>query len=108
MVGGLLNSILIALMLYSITGSIMYFSICLFILKKSGLNLSVLIKDISKICIIGFLALLPVVIMRGFGVQPITTVAGGCISMLLYYVVIYFHDRDLRRLVSRILVHHSM
>ncbi|HPJ95071.1 MAG TPA: oligosaccharide flippase family protein [Deltaproteobacteria bacterium] len=108
MVGGLLNSILIALMLYSITGSIMYFSICLFILKKSGLNLSMLVKNIFPICIIVFLALLPVVIMRGFGVQPITTVAGGCISMLLYYVVIYFHDRDLRRLVSRILVHHSM
>lgn len=102
MVGGLLNSILIALMLYSITGSIMYFSICLFILKKSGLNLSVLIKDTSKICIMGFLALLPVVIMKGFNTQPLITVLGGLISLFFYYIVIYVRDKDLQYLVGRL------
>lgn len=102
MAGGLLNSILIALMLYSITGSIMYFSICIFILKKSGLNLSMLVKDIFPICIIGFLALLPVVIMKGFNTQPLITVLGGLISLFFYYVVIYVRDKDLQYLVGRL------
>jgi len=100
--GGLLNSILIALMLYSITGSVMYFCICIFILKKSGLNLSMLIKDILQICTIGFLALLPVIIMKGFDVHPLITVLGGLVSLFFYYIVTYVRDRDFQYLVGRL------
>lgn len=102
MLGGLFNSILIALMLYSITGSIMYFSICILILKKSGVNLSMLIKDVLQICTIGFLALLPVVIMKGINAQPLITVLSGLISLFIYYIVIYVCDRDLQYLVGRL------
>jgi len=100
MIGGFYKSIMVALMLFSVTGAIMYLGLCLFILKKSGVSISMLVREVLQSCIIAFIALLPVAILKGFRVQSFIAVIAGCLSLLFYYGILYLHDKELQKLVA--------
>jgi O-antigen/teichoic acid export membrane protein len=100
MIGGFLNSILISLTLFSVAGAVLYLFLCLFLLKKSGLTMAILISGALQMGIIAFIALFPVVILKGIGAQSLTTVIAGCLSVIIYYVILYFRDEELRKLVA--------
>ena len=106
MIGGFLNSITMALILFSITGAIMYCCLCLFLLKKAGTTLKLLTHDILKILLIAFISLLPVVLLEGYGVQPMTATIASCLCILLYYTILYLSDKELQKLMSRFFIRH--
>lgn len=99
-IGGLFNSILTALALFSVTGAIIYLGLCLFILKKSGLAVSMLVRDVLHTNGIAIIAILPVVILKGFGTQPVISVIAACLSLLLYYGILYYSDKELQELAE--------
>lgn len=99
-IGGLLNSILISLMLFSITGAIMYFYFCLFILKKAGLTMKMLTNETLRLIAIAIITLLPVIVLKGYGIQSLAVVITGCISALLYYTILYSCDKELQQLIA--------
>ena len=99
-IGGFLNSILLALMLFAITGAIMYFGFCLFLLKKSGVSMSMLVSRALQMFVIVVISLLPVAILKGFGAQSLIAVIAGCLSLPLYYLILYLRDDELKKLVA--------
>lgn len=100
-IGGFMDSIIVALMLFSITGSIMYFFFCIFILRKSGLKMKVLVDDTLRIFTIAFIALLPVVVLKVYGTQSLTVIIiADFLSAVLYYTLLYFLDPELQKLVA--------
>jgi O-antigen/teichoic acid export membrane protein len=99
-IGGFSNSILLALFLFSISGAILYLILCLVILKKSNVILSMKTKDALRSAIIVIVVLLPVVILKSFGFQSVIIFISACFCLALYYVIIYFHDRQLQELME--------
>jgi len=102
-IGGLLKSVLTALVLFSFTGALLYLGLCLFILKKSGSKMSMLSKDVLQAGIISLIAIFPVVILKVFDSQPLTSVIAACLSLLLFYVILYFRDEELQKLMAGIM-----
>lgn len=103
-IGGLLHSILISLMLFSITGAIMYFYFCLFILKKAGLTLKMLTHDTFRLIAMAIITMLPVIVLKGYGVQSSAFVITGCVTALLYYTILYYRDKKLQKLIASYIV----
>ena len=99
-VGGLLNSILISLILFSITGTAMYFFFCLFILKKAGLSMAIISNDMLRLIAISFITILPVFVLKIYGVKSLVIVMVGCGTALLYYTIFYFRDEELKKLLT--------
>lgn len=99
-IGGLLNSIMISLMLFSLTGAIMYFYFCLFILKKAGLTMKMLTNDTLRLIAIAIITMLPVIVLKGYGVQSLAVVITGCMTALLYYTILYSCDKELQKLIA--------
>ncbi|MFC1867384.1 lipopolysaccharide biosynthesis protein [Thermodesulfobacteriota bacterium] len=99
--GGIANSILISLMLYAGTGTIMWIGLCVYLLWKAGLPIRFLARDALQIMVIAAIALVPLVVLKGYGIQPALAMISGCLSALLYYTILYFRDEDLQRLVAR-------
>lgn len=106
-IGGFLNSILIALVLFSITGSMLYLYLCLLILQKSGIKLSAIAGDTLKALFIALVALLPVAVLKVYDIQPVLIAITGCLSILLYYITIFFRDETVRKLVTGIFARHT-
>jgi len=99
-IGGLLNSVLIALILFSFTGAILYLGLCMLILKKSGVKKPVLLKDILRSGMICLIVISPVIICIVFSAEPLYSVIAACSSFLLYLVILYFRDNDLQTLLK--------
>jgi len=99
LIGGFLNSVMTALMLFSFTGAILYLGLCLLILRKSGSKISILVKDVLQTGIISLIAVLPVVIIKVCDFQPLISVIAACLSLLFFYMLLYFRDEELRKLV---------
>jgi lipopolysaccharide exporter len=98
-IGGLLNSVLIALMLFSFTGAILYLGLCLLILTKSGVKKYVLVKDILGTGMVSFIAIIPVIIFVVFSAKPLYSVIVAGLSFFLYLIILYFRDNDLQTLL---------
>lgn len=88
-IGGLADSIIIALVLYSVTGAIINLFMCLFIISKTGLAIRFLALDIFKICFYICIALLPVIITKVYGVSHINIFISVCLSLIVYYTIVY-------------------
>lgn len=99
--GGLAQSILITLLLYSGTGTVMWVGICLYLLSKANLPLRLLARDSVRIIFVAVILLLPLAALKGCSVQPNLAVLAGCLSALLYYTILYFRDKNLQTLVTR-------
>jgi len=100
-IGGLTGSILLALLLYAGTGTVMYGRLCLYLLNKSGLTARSWYRDVCKVVINAAVSLMPVIFLKFYGAQSLFIVIAGCLSALLYYALIYFHDEELRKLFMR-------
>ena len=99
--GGFTGSILLALLLYAATGTIMWGGLCLYLLNKSGLTVRLWYRDVCKVVINAAISLMPVIFLKFYGTQSLFIVIAGCLSALLYYALIYFHDEELRKLFAR-------
>jgi len=100
LIGGFVNNILIALLLFSITGAIIYFGLLVFLLRKACISMSVLFQDSLRMGMIGFIILLPIAILKGFSIQASVIVMTGCLALIIYYIILYFQDKELNKLVS--------
>jgi len=103
MIGGFFNSVKVSLMLFSITGSIIYFCLCLFFLDKAGLTMKVLFRDIYQMILIAFILILPVIVLKNYGVQTWAVVIVGCLCGLIYYAILYYRDKELKKLMTFII-----
>jgi len=99
-IGGLNSSILIALILYAGTGSIMWIGLCVYLLKKTCVPIHVLVPDVLKIMLIALIALLPVAVLKVYAVQNLYVVVAGCLATILYYTVLYFQDKEFQEIVA--------
>jgi len=100
LIGGLADNILLALLLYSGTGTVMWCGFCLYLLKKAEVMLSNVYRDAIKIVTMVILACLPLVVLKFFAIRPQYVVIACCLSALLYYTLLYFHDDDIRTLLA--------
>lgn len=100
-IGGLTGSILLALLLYAGTGTIMWGGLCLYLLNKTGLTVKLWYCDVCKIVINAAVSLMPVIFLKFYGTQSLFIVVVGCLSALLYYGLLYFHDEELQKLFAR-------
>lgn len=98
--GGLANSILMALMLYAGTGTVMWIGLCVYLFWKAGSPIRVLVRDVMQAMGIAAIALLPLLVLKGCGVRPLFIVIAGCLSGFFYYTILYFRDEELRKLVA--------
>ena len=99
-IGGLMGSVLTALILFSASGTLLYLCLCLIILKKSGVIMSMIAKDTLKISLIIIIALLPVSIFKTIGSQPMIILVTGCLCLPLYYSALCCFDEELQRLLA--------
>lgn len=100
-IGGLSGSILLALLLYAGSGTIIWCGMCLYLLSKAGLTVGLWYCDVCKVFIYAAISLMPVIFLKFYGTQSLFIVIAGCLSALLYYALIYFHDEELRKLFAR-------
>jgi len=99
-IGGFKGSILIALILYAGTGAILWCGFCFYLMYMSGVRLHLLSHDFRKILWMILISLLPVVLLKFLGFQPLITVVAGFFSFLLYYVLLYFQDEEIQKLFA--------
>ena len=65
--------------------------------------MTVLAKDVVQTGIISLIAIFPVVILKIFDSQPLTSVIAACLSLLLFYIILYFRDEELQKLMAGIM-----
>ena len=99
-VGGLSNSIFLALSLYSGSGTAIWIFLCVYMLWKAGLPLRLVACDAFQTIFIAAIASAPVVFSKGFGVSKINVVIIGCLSSFLYYTILYFRDEEVKTIAS--------
>ncbi len=97
--GGLTGSILLALMLYAGTGTIMWIGLCLYLLNKADLKYALLARDTFPIVVAAMISLLPILGLKVYSAQPLTVIIAGCLCTVLYYIIIYFRDKELQKLL---------
>jgi len=99
-IGGLSKSILLALLLYAGTGTILWCGLCFFLLIKAGLTFQMMMRDTLKIAVVAAVALLPVCLLKTFGLQPLYIVIAECLCALFYYAFLYFQDEEMQKLFT--------
>ena len=98
-IGGFLNNIFISLALFSFSGVLMYFYLCLYILRKSEVSIGDLTYDLLRIIFIAIVVMSPILILKMYGVRSMFILSIGCVSLLVYYVILFLFDRTLRKLM---------
>ena len=98
--GGLAKSIFVALSLYSGSGMILWILFSVYLLKKVGLTIQMMARDTFEIIIVSLIVLLPLIALKIYSIEPLYTVIAGCLSAILYYTILYFRDKELRKLVD--------
>ncbi len=100
-IGGLKGSILLALILYTTTGTILWCGFCFYLMYVSGVKLHDLSADCLKLMAMILLSLLPVVPLKFMGLEPIIIFIAGITSILLYYILLYLQDKEIQNLFVR-------
>ncbi len=100
LIGGLMNRVVVSLVLFSITGAVLYCLFCLFILNKAGVTTKCVINGSLGPIAIAFAALSPVIIMKICGASPTALVIAGCITAVINYAILFFHDKELKKLLA--------
>jgi lipopolysaccharide exporter len=102
-IGGILQSIVLSLALFSVSGALLYLGLCILILKKSGTKLSMLSRHIVQTAGIAAIAILPVLIFKISGTGPLFSMGAAILSLLIYYGTLYLRDEELQQLFARFL-----
>lgn len=105
-IGGATNSILVALLLYSSTGTIIWVVLCIYFFRKVGLSIRLLTERARLISIILFVAIAPISIAKIFSMHIILLVVIACLCTFGYYLLFFFYNQDLQIFIKTSLLKH--
>jgi O-antigen/teichoic acid export membrane protein len=102
-IGGIYHDVYLSLMLFTVTGGIIYLLFGWWIILESGVSLSGLFRSISKYLVMGLLSLSIVVfIMHIFVLNPLASVMLGVICILPYYLFLSYSDNEIKAFFSQL------
>lgn len=99
LIGGFAGNILLSLVLYAGSGTVMWIGLCLYLVSKAGSSVRSLSGYTLKVFTMSLIVLLPVILVKTYVSQPVLVVISGCFSCLLYYSIVYCRDESIRKLV---------
>jgi lipopolysaccharide exporter len=95
-IGGLLGSVYLALILFSISGVISWMWFCFWLLLKSGLSLGRILNIFGEFFLLSFPFLLISAYVTYFTSQSsIVIILAGGLCTLFYYVIVFGRDKEL-------------
>lgn len=97
MIGGALQNIIIALSLFSLSGTILWIWFFIYVIKKSEVKIYVTVQMMLKHLLIGLLFTLPLILGKWMlGLNSLNIVIISVVSSITYYSFIVYQNRKLR------------
>jgi lipopolysaccharide exporter len=102
-IGGVYGNPVVALILFSITGTIFWGWMNLYILKISGVAYRTGLKDFLRFILVAFAAASPLIVAKYLSVSLYTLLIVAGIATCIYYAVVVFKDPILKKEFTGIL-----
>ena len=103
-IGGVLGDVVLALALFSSSGTLIWAWFCIYLVSHSGVKARKISRTIVHNLLTASIFIAPAIVVKWVvRAEPITVLAAGMISTLGYYVFTILHDRRLRKTVLSII-----
>jgi len=103
-IGGLIGNILLALTMFSISGTALWIWLCFYLFTKSGLSVSTMSRVIMRYLLIAVLFVTPTIVTKWMlNTGPFLSLFVGLVSGVMYYLAIISQDDGLKSLAFSIL-----
>ncbi len=100
LIGGVLQSVELALMLFSISGTVLWIWFIFYIAMKSGVGKRTTADLTLRQLTIGILFMLPLITSKwALNLSSLSLVSVAIVSSLFYYLFVVLRDEDLRKLI---------
>ena len=99
LIGGFLGNIILALVLFSISGTCLWVGLCIYLLFKTGVKVKHVINYLISQFLLSGLFILPVFFIKYvFGASSLLILSVGSIAGILFYLNFFLREEKIRKL----------